>query len=298
MKLRYTALLLLPALGLLSCLRDDIPHCRSLTVEFGIEDLNFQNQDVAEGVRPNDPSTPFNKIVSRLNLHLQNYSTGATIDRRTIVPEGDNPTFEVAFNDSLPYGDYIVTVWANARESSLVTSPDGSSLYQFARYSGSGDNDEDLFLCRDTVSYTPGGESPKVMLRRAKGLLLIETSKLPTSINSSRISATNLRAEVNENLQYSGAMGWDSTLPLAPSGTITYTSALLPPSTATDATRLVTRYYDGEILRQITPEVNLTIERNKITRLKYEWDDNQSVTVYLLVDGEWERITSLDITEQ
>lgn len=294
-KLILLSIVLLPSL--LSCLRDKHPQCGPLTVSLGIEDRNYSNINYFEDMNEASATVAFNKYVSKLYLRLEDYKTGAEIETRTIIPTGDSPTFSVTFNDSIPYGRYVVTAWGNILHEPTLNSA-GESCYRFDPEDG---NEEDLFVVRDTVDYQPGTLNPEVMLRRVKGLLNIQTVNLPSYIRTAAVSATNVREEVTEDLDYSGSVTWRHTRSLSgtqPEGSIVYISVLIPPSTATDATEVITRYYADGSLIQLTPSAKVTINRNQITELKYEWNDDQNVTVYININGEWEKVVSLDVNEQ
>lgn len=284
-------------MGLLSCLRDEYPPCLPLTVEIGVADRNFSNISDVEGVGVVSDKAPLKEIVKSMCMRLEDYSTGALIEQRTITTQGEEPAMQVAFNDSLPYGQYIVTVWGNpAKEPQIVA--DGTARYEFNPSGGSAD---DLFVCRDTITYTAGGKVPEILLRRTKGMLLVGTVNMPSYISSVRMIANGLRETVDDNLSYSGSMDWSGTLPVASadiSAPTVYTPILLPPSVKAGATEIVSRYYSDGTLMQLVSGVKVNIERNKVTQLRYEWDDSQNVKIYINVDGEWEKVTSLDIIEQ
>lgn len=284
-------------MSLLSCLRDEYPPCRPLTVEVGVADRNFSNISDVEGIGVVPDTAPLKEIIKSMYMRLEDYSTGALIEQRTIATQGEEPFMQVAFNDSLSYGQYIVTVWGNpAKEPQIVGG--GTTRYEFSPSDGSAD---DIFVCRDTITYTAGGEVPEILLRRTKGMLLVGTVNMPSYISTVRTSADGLSETVDENLSYSGSMDWSGSLPVSPadmSGQTVYTPILLPPSVKADATEIVSRYYSDGTLMQLVPGLKVNIERNKVTQLRYEWDDSQNVKIYINVDGEWEKVTSLDIVEQ
>lgn len=277
----------------MSCVRDEYPPCAPLTVEIDIEDRNFNNISDVPELEAIKPETPFGKLITHLYIRLEDPATGKAIEDLKIVPSAEGRTCNVAFNDSLPYGKYVVTAWGNTTDG--MSFSDGYDQFRFET------QNRDIFVCRDTVDYQPAAPIPAIRLKRTVGMLLAEVKGLPTYVKSAKITAYGLREYVDADLKYHGETDWAEQMRIEESGSyenMTLLPILLSPSVSEDATEVISRFYADENLLLAMPDIRVTLKRNSITRLRYEWKNDNIVNVYINVDGKWEQVTTLNVNEQ
>lgn len=285
---------LLLAMVSTACIRDEYPPCSALTVDIGIEDRNFSNISENPGVGIVGADASFADIISSLIVKLEDAETGETKETLCLEPGADdNQTCRAVFNDTLQYGKYVVTVWGNADVDFMQDKTD--NIYRFEK------QNRDVFVCMDTVEYQPGSQIPVINLRRAVGMLLTEVKGLPSYVTDVRVSVSGLSLDVDRNLRYSGKTEWTERFPSGTAGggsDMALLPMLISPSVRQTESEVVCRFYSGENLFLVVPDVKVTVERNRITPIRYEWNEDNTVMVFAFIDGQWEKITGLDVDEQ
>lgn len=298
---QLTISLLICATALTSCIRDNLEPCRPLTLMLDIEDRNFSNVDDIEGMTPVDKDDPFANPVPVVHARLTDAATGETVEEFTATPDPDDPMCEVAFSDSLEYKKYVVTVWGGCKEAPEYEAC-SSSTYTFPTEG----IPADVFVSRDTVVYEPCTPIHDMALKRVSGMLLVHNDRLPDVISSSQIDVSGIFSEVNSLLEYSGRTSCAFIFPftIASSAGDTRSDRVatvqLPvaPSAAGTTSAVINSYFVGPSQVYTAPKVDVQIERNKITELRYRWEGDQGTTVYQNVDGQWKRISDLGTSEQ
>ena len=302
-------LLLLTALLTLStaCIRVEYDDCPPLRLQVVVKDKNYYNVNKVdlEDARPED--LPFRDYVPNLTYTVRNASTGETVAEKTLfdVPE-DITTYEILLPEDLPFGDYVVDVWGGISDDEPLAA-NGLPLHPDGIVGG------DPYHVHQSLTYDYRHASYTLEMERVKGKLIIETEHLPLVATQSDNTITQIRTFCAPNFVYSGVQtlarhsDWteQSIVGGATQSATTQDVAeykvwktILAPSTADKATILKLNFKDeaGTLLERILPkDVNITMNRNALTVLRYVWawipeEQKYDWTIYILIDDNWEVI--------
>ncbi|HIZ85455.1 MAG TPA: hypothetical protein IAC04_03085 [Candidatus Coprenecus stercoravium] len=297
---RISLLCVASLLVLSGCIRDQILPCPPLSVSIGVLDKNWSNIGDAVGtefdslLHVKDDALPFREYISTICYSLKNLSTGdsAVVTARYVI-EHDEQRELIVFPDSLPFGQYEITVWGNIQESALSEDFCTVTLHE------DGDSEaEDIFHACDTLDYRYDAAEFNLDLQRTVGCLLIYAFHLPEGVDYSTKDIEGVYGNVGKGLQYSGPvsvhteMDWGKDCGNVMTATCTAPSeekAVLQlafydtdQSSAAGSVRLS---QDGTYMAE---PVSVAIRRNELTVLRYDYNpeaDNFNISV--LVNDMW-----------
>lgn len=277
-----------------SCIRDEIQPCPPLQVQIVVKDKNYFNADKVGMEERRSEELPFREYVPTLYYTLRDASTGKVMEKADVfrVPD-DGATFIVTFNPDLPFGTYIITVWGGLKDDTPTNDDPAFMILHAEQAEG-----EDIYLTSDTLLYDARNNDYTVALERTKGKLIIQATGLPAGVDFSDKDIGGLFQNVDNAFNYSGTTsvhtqtGWSET-----SGIVTRT--LLAPSQKENGSRVEVHLYGSQTraMSVLTPQtVNITMERNKLTALRYVYDDSTGgFTIYILLDDAWSVIYEMEI---
>lgn len=302
MKRYYISYLLILAAAMLStsCIRDAIADCPPLSIKIAVKDKNYFNVDQVDLEAKVAEDLPFKEYVPSLYWTLRDFETGDVIDYHSLVDvEADGEIIPLSVRSDLKHGKYILTVWGGMEtEGALGDDPSVFNLHR--------DNTElnDVYLTNDTIVYDPWNSDFLVELERIKGKLIIEGVNLPEDVTRSQESIEGLYSYVDYSFHYSDRVSVTKTSDLdwnqdPEAEGLVVNTAVLSPSAGTDGAVLTMRFRRGDESSNnihTAPSVNININRNELTVVRYEWDDeDDDFKIYVLVNGNWEEISQMEI---
>lgn len=297
--MRNTLLLIVWAIALTSCVREDIPPCPPLQIWLGIEDRNYDNIDEVAAERldtTRSDSEPFDAFVGTLYYVIEAYESHEVIVEHHVASVSGE-SLQVACEgipEELPFGRYIVTVWGNLPGEGTLQQVGGlraSTLHP--------ENVEgvDLYLACDTIDYTYDHGTHCLGLKRVKGKLLIEVRNLPADVRWSDKTIDHVAGRVDSRLAYSGATevktqyAWDGQPRIV-------TDTYVAPSVGGAATLDVNFYNDPSRSSPVCDPgtVKVPLNRNHITVVRYNYEaESGKFEAFVLVDSRWENIHDMEI---
>lgn len=193
------AALLLPALALTGCIRDDLPPCPPMQVKIRVLDKNYFNIDAVARLtgldHRVDENGPFRQYVQKLFYVLYDLHSGEVVMIRSLHDvQGDEPEATAYLPDDLPYGDYVLVVWGNIPSEEPILEDGNYMSYDMHTDAVEG---FDPYVGCDTLHYTLEQNTDTVYLERVKGKLLIEATGLPDTVNWSRKHVLGLFGRLN-----------------------------------------------------------------------------------------------------
>ncbi len=185
----------------MSCIRESLPPCPSLSISLTVKDKNYFNIDDAVKLglmeRKAD-SLPFREYIHSLYYILHNEAGQVIVEQRNIQIENDDQTLNINIPTTLPYGKYTLTAWGNMDgEESL-----GENASQ-AGMESAGTATNDIYLGCKTFDYQYGAENHTLELERTKGNLLIKAEGLPDNIDFSTKNIDGVYGVVDNGFTYS-----------------------------------------------------------------------------------------------
>lgn len=291
-------LLLVPALA--SCIRDEVADCPPLILNLVIKDKNYFNVDevAAKGlITKKDENLPFREYVSTLYYTICNEAGDTVAARKLLAVTGHAKTEVISLPADLPYGKYRVTVWGNLKSEAPLAQDGSSANLEHADAEG-----RDIYLANAEVNYAFGTENHTVELQRTKGLLIIQAENLPDDINLSEKTITNVYSLVAAGLKYDRLTNLTSRTPWTDKHCIT-TYTLTGPSKGLKQSTLQMAFLADSPTPEAAPEplrpddIQITMERNFITVVKYVYRTDNDFTIYVLVNDNWEEVHGLIVEE-
>lgn len=281
-------LLLLASVALASCIRDDLEDCPPLRVEIGVKDKNYFNVDQTVPEERLADDLAFNKYVPTLFYMLRDAKTGEVVEEQGVFNvEGDGKTVAIDFCPCLPHGKYILTVWGGLDELSQLSDDRLSMLIHPDKAPGN-----DVYLLNATLVYDAYNYDYTLEMERIKGKLVVLAENLPDNFDMVHIDANNLYGKVNANFEYSDEASVCNKVAIA-STSLIKTATYMAPSIVTGGTVLDVNFVkennsSGNLL--LTPDdVKISMERNKITMLKYVFNkEEDKFYIYIKVNDNWE----------
>lgn len=288
--LKNLLLLMLVVPSLASCIRDNIEDCPPLRVEIVVKDKNYSNVDMAAPEERRPDNLAFREYVPTLFYMLRDANTGEVIEEQGVFDvKGDGKSFAIDFCPCLPHGKYIITVWGGIDNLEQLSADRLSMPLHYDRAEGN-----DTYLVNDTLVYDAYNYNYTLGMQRIKGKLNIIAENLPDSYVKADIDVSNIYNKVNSNFKYSDQTNVANhtsaaTAPLSKIATI------MAPSVMNGKSVLDVNFYKPnptDAHWKLSPEdVNITMERNKITVLKYVFDPNlDNFIIYIKVNDNWEEI--------
>lgn len=281
-------LLLLASVALASCIRDDLEDCPPLRVEIGVKDKNYFNVDQTVPEERLADDLAFNKYVPTLFYMLRDAKTGEVVEEQGVFNvEGDGKTVAIDFCPCLPHGKYILTVWGGLDELSQLSDDRLSMLIHPDKAQGN-----DVYLLNATLVYDAYNYDYTLEMERIKGKLVVLAENLPDNFDMVHIDANNLYGKVSANFEYSDEASVCNKVAIA-STSLIKTATYMAPSIVTGGTVLDVNFVkanNGSGNLQLTPDdVKISLERNKITMLKYVFNkEEDKFYIYIKVNDNWE----------
>ena len=287
-------ILLLSILLFCSCVRDEIEPCPPLTVNIAVKDKNYFDVDKVELEEKKSEDLAFNEYVPTLYYRLCDAVTGEVVEEQGVFHvTGDEKTFPVTFCECIPHGKYVLTVWGGLRDNTpLGDDPLTAILHEENTEGG------DYYMTNDTLVYDAWNYDYTVEMERTKGKLIIQVENLSEEVNYSDKTVNGLHEQLNYVFQYSDETFVRTEAEWEKSSEV-ITKTILSPSIKKDGSLVSMNFYDmpDRITPVLTPEaVNITMERNRLTVLRYVYDSND-FTIYMLVNDNWEEINGLIVGE-
>lgn len=288
--LKNLLLLMLVVPALASCIRDNIEECPPLRVEIVVKDKNYSNVDMAAPEERRPDNLAFREYVPTLFYMLRDANTGEVIEEQGVFDvKGDDKSFAIDFCPCLPHGKYIITVWGGIDNLEQLSADRLSMPLHYDRAEGN-----DTYLVNDTLVYDAYNYNYTLGMQRTKGKLNIIAENLPDSYVKADIDVSNIYNKVNSNFKYSDhtSVANHKTAATAPLSKI---ATIMAPSVMNGKSVLEVNFYKPnptDAYWKLSPEdVNITMERNKITVLKYVFNPNlDNFIIYIKVNDNWEEI--------
>lgn len=281
-------LLLVPALT--SCIRDEIEDCPPLQVNIAVKDKNYFNVDKMdpENERPTDLA--FREYVPTLFYMLRDAKTGEVMEEHGVFRvEGEAKTMTVDFCPCLPHGTYVLTVWGGMKDMTSL-SEDRTALALHPEHA----EGDDIYLVNDTLVYDAYHYDYTVEMERTKGKLIVEAEGLPQDIGQMTTDVDGLFGKVNSDFIYSGETHVSNTSAVTADQKVRM-SSIMAPSVGSGASLVNVSFTKNDsasdMLLPKPADVNINMERNRITMLKYVFNpDADKFTIYIKVNDNWEEI--------
>lgn len=288
--LKSILLILLLAPALTSCIRDEIEDCPPLQVNIAVKDKNYFNVDKATSEERRSEDLAFREYVSTLFYMLRDAKTGEVMEEQGVFSvEGDGKTVPVEFCPCLPHGTYVLTVWGGMKDMTSL-SEDRTALALHPDNVGG----DDIYLVNDTLVYDAYRYDYTVEMERTKGKLIVEAEGLPQGICQMTTDVDRLFGKVNSDFVYSGETHVSSTSAVTADQKVRM-SSIMAPSVGSGASLVNVSFTKNDsasdMLLPKPADVNINMERNRITMLKYVFNpDADKFTIYIKVNDNWEEI--------
>lgn len=288
--LKSILLILLLAPALTSCIRDEIEDCPPLQVNIAVKDKNYFNVDKATSEERRSEDLAFREYVPTLFYMLRDAKTGEVMEEQSVFSvEGDGKTVPVEFCPCLPHGTYVLTVWGGMKDMTSL-SEDRTALALHPDNVGG----DDIYLVNDTLVYDAYRYDYTVEMERTKGKLIVEAEGLPQGICQMTTDVDRLFGKVNSDFVYSGETHVSSTSAVTADQKVRM-SSIMAPSVGSGASLVNVSFTKNDsasdMLLPKPADVNINMERNRITMLKYVFNpDADKFTIYIKVNDNWEEI--------
>ena len=304
---KHTSMLLVLMAGLLlaSCIRDDLQPCPPLSVRIGIKDINYFNIDAVENVtgldHRLDENLPFRSYIQKLFYVLYDIDRQQTVSVQHLHEvQGDARLATAYLPEDLPFGRYVLLVWANIESEEGILADGKLGTYSLHHNNVEG---YDVYMTCDTLLYDEWNYDYTVRLERIKGKLLIEGVNLPTDINWSRKAITNLCGKVDYHFSYepnsTEYVVVESDWSDHPSSRVVTDTYLSPTAVNGEKSTVYVRFFDDPSMSvpvTVPANVDITMRRNEITVLRYVYDaDSGGFVISTWDDDSWQVIHDMGL---
>ena len=286
--LKSILLILLTVPALTSCIRDEIEDCPPLHVNIAVKDKNYFNVDKVDMEERRAEDLAFREYVPTLFYMLRDAKTGEVVEEQGVFEvKGDEPMVPLTFCECLPHGKYILTVWGGTDDLTTLNEDRTSLTLHPENVEGN-----DVYLVNDTLVYDAYNYDYTMEMERTKGKLVVLAEGLPEGFGKMDFSVDNIFGKVNSNFIYSdrSSVGIKQDFSLAP---LVKASACLAPTRTAKGSVLDVNFFktnDDTAHRTLSPDdVNISMERNMITMLKYVFEEDK-ITIYIKVNDGWEEV--------
>ena len=294
MRMRYCYIPCL-LMVLSSCVRDAIPPCPALSVQVAVKDKNYFNVRMVEQEPTLSEELAFRAYVPTLYYRLCPLgSDEAVVEQELFEVTGEEKEYAIRFDDELPHGTYVLTVWGGLKDMSELDNDGNRNVLDLHPGGAEG---EDVYMTNDTLVYDAWSYDYTVEMERTKGKLIVLATNLPDDIRWSGQSDNGLYRTVDSRFDYSDETGVNTAGEWTSAEKAILTKTVLSPSQHTDGTVQQMQFYDtpDRTLPAAVPEdVQLTMRRNELTVLKYVYEEGRFI-IYLLVNGDWEQVHGMVI---
>ncbi len=192
----------------------------------------------------------------------------------------------------MPFGKYVFTVWGGMKKRGELYLDKNELLLHPEHSQG-----DDVYQVCDTLVYDENHYCYTSEMERTKGKLVIWTENLPAGYHLMNTEVSQLYGIVNPSFLYSEETSVFHESEIE-AGAKTKTSIFLAPSFQKEESVVDVNFYKnsgegaGSSSSVLKPDdVKVSMERNKITVLKYVYDsDRNRFTIYMKVNDNWEEI--------
>lgn len=296
----FNIALLLSVLSLAaSCIRDQLDECPTMHLRIAVKDKNYFNVDKVDLENHKSEDLPFREYVPTLHYSITDLKTHETVVHSDFITvQGDENEYSIDLPESLPFGTYSIQVWGGM--GSLDPLDDDHTTIAFHPQHSQG---RDVYMTCDTIVYSPSSYDDTIWLERTKGKLIIELENLPVGFEYSRKTVSGLYKGVDSDFAYA-----DETYVQTDThwtGDHAVTKTFLTPTTDGTPSYVHMVIHDGSLLddemrnNTLNPyDVNLTVNRNELTVVRYVWDEDKGdFLIYVLVGDYWENVHGMHIDQ-
>ena len=282
------------AMSFTSCVRENLDQCPPLSINIGVKDKNYFNVDQTVPDEKQDENQSFRSFIPTLSYRLSRLNDDGTqqvvVEEKGFEVEGDGLTYPVSFDPDMPFGKYVFTVWGGMKKQGELNLDKNELLLHPENSQG-----DDVYQVCDTLVYDENHYCYTREMERTKGKLVIWTENLPAGFHLMDAEVSQLYGIVNPSFLYSEetSVFHESEIKAGAK-----TSIFLAPSFQKDESVVDVNFYKnsgegaGSSSSVLKPDdVKVSMERNKITVLKYVYDsDRNRFTIYMKVNDNWEEI--------
>lgn len=280
------------AMSFTSCVRENLDQCPPLRINIEVKDKNYFNVDQTAPEEKRDENQAFRLFVPSLSYRLSRLNDDGTqqviVEEKSFGVEGDGLTYPVSFDPDMPFGKYVFTVWGGMKKRGELNLDKNELLLDSEHSQG-----DDVYQVCDTLVYDEKHYCYTSEMERTKGKLVIWTENLPAGYHLMNTEVSDLYRIVNPSFQYSEetSVFHESEIKAGAK-----TSIFLAPSFQKEESVVDVNFYknsgEGGNSSVLSPDdVEVSMERNKITVLRYVYDSNRNrFTIYMKVNDNWEEI--------
>ena len=284
------------AMSFTSCVRENLDQCPPLRINIEVKDKNYFNVDQTVPDEKRDENQSFGSFVPSLFYRLSRLNDDGTqqvvVEEKGFGVEGDGFTYPVSFDPDMPFGKYVFTVWGGMKKRGELNLDKNELLLHPEHSQG-----DDVYQVCDTLVYDEKHYCYTSEMERTKGKLVIWTENLPAGYHLMDAEVSQLYGIVNPSFQYSEETSVFHESEIE-AGSKTKASIFLAPSFLKDESVVDVKFYKnssegaGGSSSVLSPDdVKVSMERNKITVLRYVYDsDRNRFTIYMKVNDNWEEI--------
>lgn len=285
------------AMSCTSCIREDLDQCPPLSINIEVKDKNYDNVEQVDIEEKVDENQPFSYYIPTLYYRLSRLNDDGSKqmieEKGVFAVEGEAKTYSVGFDNSLPFGKYIFTVWGDVPNkdefnedcTELTFHPDNSQGY-------------DVYLSSDTLNYDAYHSDFTSQMRRTKGKLIIIAEDLPSRIKYSGKTVDGLYQKVDANFDYEGETHVNTHQTRRGLGNIV-TETYLTPTVHGEESVVDANFYDDADFTHpdnSPKDVDVLMRRNELTMLKYVYDEKEDrYYIYIRVNNNWEAIHDMNL---
>lgn len=272
---------------LASCIHEN--DCPEGSAILKVADKNFSNvQDIEQAV-PISEDLPMRSYVNSLDLLWQNTDNATDGQEPVVLNAGEKaPVLDLSGFKKGSYNFFIAS-GNTVAEGTVDMNTDKIELHP--------DNAEHKDLYSGNASFSvPLTTTEVIYMYRLKGKLLIVFDNLPAEITDIDVTAENVSKTATKELTYEGTTSVNKSFVKSAAGIGEF---LLAPSAASGLTKLTIVLKNGTTTVATISNATVQMERNKLTVIKPTYNpDTDKWEIEVLINGEWEQITNLDITIQ
>lgn len=270
-----------------SCIKDELSECPSqYAVQVYVGDKNYFNIDDVPQLNRIDENRPFQEYVGQLYYILRNQETGEITNESTFFQVAGNEMYYPITFDNIPNGKYKLTVWGN------VTSevPVGTLHQNESEYT-------DVYIADTTINISSNYQPTKLVLKRAKGELLLICNNFPDNITTIDQRISSVFQSIDSRFNYSG-----NTSVVKKSSLQMLNQTFVSPTVVGEKSKLNLRFSGATKAAipdtLVVPEIEIALKINEISVVSVDYKAETNVwEIWTFIDDEWIMIHRLDIEE-